>query len=124
MNFSLLKRREMLQVKLPFCIIIWLSSRKKCFEHEHVTDSNFAWLSCNIQHTEECILNREEKSIKLYFVFTFKTYSMFFLTLHSRCVKCDECSRLARSRCTRFDCSNSVCNCLHCSSDNLSEAFA
>lgn len=44
--------------------------------------------------------------------------------LRSRCVKCDERSRLAGSRRTRADCSHSFRNSLHCSSDNLSEAFA
>lgn len=71
----------------------------------------------NIQQSGNAFLAKEErKSMK-----PFKaSFSLFY---HFRCVKCDECSRLARSRRTRFDCSYFICNCLHCSSDNLSKAF-
>lgn len=50
--------------------------------------------------------------------------SSFFCVLLCRRVKRDECPRVARSRRTRFDCSNPVCNCVHRSSDDLSKALA
>lgn len=51
-----------------------------------------------------------------------KSWSFFFVS-RCRCVKRDECSRVACSCRTRFDCSNSVCNCVHRSSNDLSKTF-
>lgn len=90
---------------------------KKCSEHEHVTYS-----VCFLQHSTKwnAFLVKEKNRWNFFCTRIEHRFSIFS---HFRCVKCDECSRLARSRRTRFDCSYFICNCLHCSCDNLSKAF-
>lgn len=122
-----------------FCLYFSTHPAEKCFTRNLKSSLHYLWLSCwkksvsntnmsltlfafrnNIQQSGNAFLVKKENRWNFLCPNLSIVFALFF---HFRCVKCDECSRLARSRRTRFDCSYFICNCLHCSSDNLSKAF-